>query len=384
MKTEKLSVGMIVKNYKELCILLEVECKTGGDSKKSQLKEIERYINYEKQGHKFIVKEIYKEPLQLIDGRLISSKAATYIDDLELLLLNFLLYNKGDITISKSGLYTALKMVNSNYSKYNGNERPILARDLKIDLTIVNEYYNDTSSILGNAIKTVLNRLERKRLIFKTDTKVKAQIVVTPVRTNNNGDIKVNKIIHTDDNEIERVEYIPSKIKTEIEHIECSDSEIKKIMAIERKVLVSMGYHEGIGHNILVSSGKWKDFKSKVNNILLDEMNIAYAYDAYKILFNYDDVKEEQKYILNKLEKQQKELLTNREVKKHIYDRAEKSVHKTYDKAFNEFGIDFIEQDNINKLKPREQIRLKDDYLKSVEALNGKLIHYYTKLESDY
>lgn len=382
MKVDSLEVGQVVKNYKELCQLLEVEPKKGGDSKKAQLKEIERYVNFNKQGYKFIVKEIYTEPLQIIDGRLFSSKAAQYIDDLELLLINFLLYNKGDITISKSGLYTALKMVNSNYNKYNGNKRPLLAKDMQIDLDVINEYYNDTSSILGNAIKTVLNRLVRKKLIYKTDTKVKAQLVVVPEKVNVNGDISIRPVIHTDENDIERVDYVPSKLKTTIEHVECTNEEIKKIMAIERKVITQMGYSEGIGQNVLVASGKYKEFKNKVNPILVDEMNVAYAYDAYKILFNYDDIKSEQQYILDKMERQQKEAYVNGLMQKHIYDRAEKSIHKTYDKAFNEFGIEFI--DNINKMKPREQILMKDNYLKSVESLNGKLIHYYTTLESNY
>ena len=69
MRVENLHEGQIIKNYKELCELLEIESKNGGESKKSQLKDIERYIKYEKQGQKFIIIEIYDEPKEKIDKR---------------------------------------------------------------------------------------------------------------------------------------------------------------------------------------------------------------------------------------------------------------------------------------------------------------------------
>ena len=60
---------MVVKNYKEMCKLLEEKEKSGGDSKKCQLKNWKRFFTWENQGQKFIIKEIYDEPLQKEDGR---------------------------------------------------------------------------------------------------------------------------------------------------------------------------------------------------------------------------------------------------------------------------------------------------------------------------
>ena len=45
MNTDKLTNGMVVKNYKELCILVEEEIKDG-NSKKAQMKDFERYYKY--------------------------------------------------------------------------------------------------------------------------------------------------------------------------------------------------------------------------------------------------------------------------------------------------------------------------------------------------
>ena len=57
----KLKEGMKIKNYKQLCELIEEETKSG-KSKKAQLKEIERHIKLEKQGHAFTIKEVYASP----------------------------------------------------------------------------------------------------------------------------------------------------------------------------------------------------------------------------------------------------------------------------------------------------------------------------------
>lgn len=56
--TSKLHPGMIVKNYKELCKILGIKPKTS-NSKIRQLKEIEELVNYQKNGHAFIIKEVY-------------------------------------------------------------------------------------------------------------------------------------------------------------------------------------------------------------------------------------------------------------------------------------------------------------------------------------
>ena len=62
MNLENLSEGQVVKNYKEMCALLSEEIKTG-NAKKYQLKDWERYFSYHKVGHKFVIDEIYNEPV---------------------------------------------------------------------------------------------------------------------------------------------------------------------------------------------------------------------------------------------------------------------------------------------------------------------------------
>ncbi len=63
-----LEVGQIFKNYKEICKWLKVE-PTTGKGKKYHLREFERYCNYHKEGQKFIIDEVYKNPSSKIDNR---------------------------------------------------------------------------------------------------------------------------------------------------------------------------------------------------------------------------------------------------------------------------------------------------------------------------
>ncbi|MEX0596267.1 MAG: hypothetical protein WD512_07180 [Candidatus Paceibacterota bacterium] len=57
----ELSEGQILKNYKDLCSKLNIVPATG-KSKILQLKNIERYLEYSKDGHKFVITKIYDEP----------------------------------------------------------------------------------------------------------------------------------------------------------------------------------------------------------------------------------------------------------------------------------------------------------------------------------
>ena len=359
-----------------MCGLLEIE-KKAGNSRKAQLKELERFIKYKKEGNKFIILELYDEPLEIIDGRLFSKRTAPYIDDLELLLLDFLLFCEGDMTISRSGLYTALKMANSNYNKYNKNLRPALANNLDISIDMVNEFYTSASSILKNAIKTVLSRIERKKLIHVQEVKMIAYIQAIPIETNDFGEVKHNQIIHID-NDIERVQYIPSSLKSVLKRRIATDEEIKRILHIEREVLKDFGLKEETKNNYLIASGQYNSYKKEVERRTLEKLNIAYSYNAYKILFNYDHVEEERQYILERTLKMLKQGKVNDGIKKHITTNTNKHVIDSSDKYWLDIGMN-----NLSSIPKKHQTRLQDDFMENVNNLNKKLIHTHIDIEEE-
>lgn len=57
MKIENLKVGMVIKNYKVLCELLEMPIQSGS-SKKAQINVLSNCCKYHKEGQKFIIDEI--------------------------------------------------------------------------------------------------------------------------------------------------------------------------------------------------------------------------------------------------------------------------------------------------------------------------------------
>ena len=59
MRVENLHEGQIIKNYKELCKVLEIEEKPG-KSRQLQHKHFNQYFEYKKEGHKYIINKIYE------------------------------------------------------------------------------------------------------------------------------------------------------------------------------------------------------------------------------------------------------------------------------------------------------------------------------------
>lgn len=74
MKIENLHEGMVIKNYKELCKLLEIKVAPGGNSKISQFKELDTYCSYHKEGQKIVIDEIYSERKKKLDYRVLNKE----------------------------------------------------------------------------------------------------------------------------------------------------------------------------------------------------------------------------------------------------------------------------------------------------------------------
>ena len=64
----KLTLMQIFNSYRDLCNYLGESIK-GGNAKKSQIKEWERYFSYKKDGNKFIITEVFDTPQEKIDKR---------------------------------------------------------------------------------------------------------------------------------------------------------------------------------------------------------------------------------------------------------------------------------------------------------------------------
>ena len=165
--TSNLKVGQVVKNYKELCALLEEEVKTG-KSKQLQLDNLKRFFEWEKAGQKFIITDIYDTPLTKVDGRS-SGNNSKYVKCIELLLLRYLLDKKDyTATLTKRNWWQILGMINN---KYNQIERDKEKREeLQKNNPILTSYeikhfYQRSNKKLQQILFSALNSLSSRKLI---------------------------------------------------------------------------------------------------------------------------------------------------------------------------------------------------------------------------
>ena len=162
MKLDNIETGMVVKNYKAMCEILGEEVKKQGKGRQLQIEEWGRYFDYEKQGHKFILGEIYATPLPKD-----FSKNDVYTKYVNLLLLRMLKEEgSGDFTMSQ--LLKLCGFVNENwddlsllfeYAESNG----ISYGQAKY---WYNQLYQHVFSYCTKAISRCLDRLEKRGFLI--------------------------------------------------------------------------------------------------------------------------------------------------------------------------------------------------------------------------
>jgi len=320
-KFKQLEVGQVVKNYKEMCAILEQEV-VSGKSKQLQIKDWERYIRYSKQGHKFIIDEVYDLEIEKVETR---GRKSIYGDAIQLLLLDLLGYKNGKITISKSKLMKALGITNENYSLGNSNLSK-LSNYLNMDVRFIYDFYNVNNSNFKSIIKTALNDLESKRVIHYTTIK-----------------------------KLKTVDSIHNRVATEFE--------IVKIMEIEKEVLISLGYED---MNSIRKSRHWNMFKTEVKDKLTETTDIEYYYNAYEIIIN-------KKFI-----DYEKESLVSLMLSKIMRDENKKELNSLI--IDNSLENAKIRQANFFNSSKMMDIRFDNNYIPHMETLADTLLNIDTPM----
>jgi len=126
----KLSVGLVVENYKELCKLLGEETKSS-NSKTAQQKRWRQYFDYEQDGWAYIIKEIYEIPEPVMDARKL--KPGVYVQFIECLLIDYLSRSTRDaVVLSKTGWCHTIGLMTDEYYHYSSRDD----RFLDVDSTL--------------------------------------------------------------------------------------------------------------------------------------------------------------------------------------------------------------------------------------------------------
>lgn len=299
MKIENLKVGQIIKNYKEMCVLLDEEITTGGNKKKAQHKEWERYFKYHKQGNKYIIDEIYKDPLPKVEN-IKNSKYSVYIEKLIIHMLSRCPINKDTKTInmSRNGLYLMLHMINENYTLGRNNINSF-SRHLKIPTATLYDFYNDTTVKMNSAVERTLNKLQRQCLI-KWEYRISVKLTSGAIRL-------------------------------------ATDDEISFIVECERKTLKEFKCKD---KQEVFLKGKWNKFNHEVIQKIIKEYNILYYFKTFYI-YTTEDFRE---MLLNEWD-----ILTNQsELNNELYFSTLETAEKHHKKISNKyFGIPKYENEKV-------------------------------------
>ena len=175
MRINNLYEGQVIKNYKELCGILEESIK-GGKSKQLQIKEFERYFEYHKEGNKFVIDKIFLKPKEKMNtkssnGIMSRINQGEYSKEVFPLVKNFVCKNENIEYISKGKLLKILKLKNNNYDiarEYPKEVAEYLSKELNINITkediefITYAIYNNATEKINNAFKN----LEKMKYIY--------------------------------------------------------------------------------------------------------------------------------------------------------------------------------------------------------------------------
>jgi len=328
MNISKLYVGITFKNYKELCIYLDMPTKTG-NAKLIQMNELSRYCTYTKEGKKITITEIFTQPLPKIDHRKDIDKEGNnskYVENVKMLLLNILLQCEDyTYTLTKNKWFELLGMVNKMYLDKDIAKMIISKQDPRIKDYEINHFYFRTNGQLTRILFDSFNSLKRKCLI-------KYREVNIIVRLNE----KLQEV-HTEANKAEEL------LILDAQYTALADMELNSIMQVVLKF-------------------KTEEYKNRVNK-KLQEHNIKYFYKQLELMFNKDNVLRE----LSSLDviKQHKQELNDK-----ILDIINHNARKTYQKNQEEYDLkldDFLYNDNhIGHSKPESSFKMflhKDEYL---------------------
>lgn len=313
MNINNLQEEQTIKNYKELCNILDIKVTTGC-SKKSQLNELSTYCNYIKEGNKFMIKEIYKNPVITINDL---SKRSKYIKPLANIIVEYLYNNPDDVKqVPISKLFVMLGITNSNYNSAN-YYRKELSQLYEIRLASIYYFYGNTRIEFKNIIERCLNNLKNRRVMnwYK----------VVMVK-----DKEENKLYKADreteqfiiDTEKETLKYLQCNNMYELIKDKSKLKEFNKIVFQETGIDYFYAYDLVIGEKALkIEYESIQNEKIKLNKLITNRTTTIFYKDKYiSFLEDYEklnniliDISNGDDKLLSKLETKHKE---NREQKK--------------------------------------------------------------------
>jgi hypothetical protein len=293
--------GLEVKNYKALCELLELNPQ-GGNTKKANLENLERYCEIERVGHKFIIKDFRDEVLEKTDKRSVgnNNKYAKIIETI--LLCYFKKYGKNNYQFTKNELWLELGMVNKNFTENYNNKsfKNVVEKEINEQQSEENSHYLTIKQ--WHVDRAYINSITKLNNILRTafDSLIKKHVIeLNFVIIGKDSDDNLNPI--TENDEVEAVLDCENKA---LEALKCET--LKEVFKKSSKTVNIQKYFE------------------LRNNYLYERLGLKYIYRVYDITCSRE-------YVEKKLERNIREL--RKEINSNILDYLEHQAELDYKKA---------------------------------------------------
>lgn len=335
---KRLSEGMVIKNYPELCkVLGQASYKTGSNSQKAQLKEFARYFKWEKHGQKYIIIEIYDEPLPKQDKRK-NGNNTIYVTYIEAILLKYLSCKK-DFTcyLTKNQLFYLLGMINGYYKRITLDELELI--DTRITKWELDNFYFRCNRKLNDILTSALRSLENRSLISSTEQ----HVIVT------------------------------NKYK----YYTANDYEIKRILNAEKIILEKMGMYS---KSHVACCYKMREFYTLLNEYVSEHYGWDHTFRRYKIVSNQEFLKqgiEENEIKLQRLLNNERIIeAINKNALKEV-DRQNNKLEVAYQIAMEEWirNENYIDKPTKKKVKEENNIYTYPHiYVEIQKILSSKLL----------
>lgn len=359
MNIKNLRKGQTIKNYRELCVLLEESVKSGA-SKRSQLKDFERYFSYTKDGNKFIINEIFEE----VKPNFKCSNNSKYIHEIQDILIDYIYKNRNadnEVILSFSRMIKILGLVNNTYTVANYKKKE-LSEILKIELTAIYYFYNNTRCEFKNIVERALKNLQKRNVL-----------------------------------EVDRVYMIVEK-DNENNHVTRKANNEERSMIIDAKhgAMLYLGFCD-MRELFLAGNKKFREFNDLVKKELPPKWTSYYP--AYSLVYGNNSIVSEhqaleQRKVLNqksierlhkslkvKKEKDNENQLINKLISLINYDfKLDEQLEELYEKHQDEYYSN-LKQKEKEKINVELEIdRLKEDYVNRDVINIEDYLNYSTKV----
>lgn len=376
-----------IKNYKELCILLGEEPKSG-KSKQLQIKNWKRYFTWNNHGHKYLINEFYDKPLpeeeNILKYKLMQYAIFEAIKKHYLYEYN-LQKNDPDYQIKPfiktiNTLAFKIGYMNEYYFTYLYGKNK-LASILDLSPLNIAKFYNKVTGYYYDDILTALKRLSKQKWI--TFDEIYYGKFIT------DEEFFIVKELTDYDDPVNKPHLAFKTVKRPL-----SNEEIQVYQSIQTRALQSFGCLSF--SDFMRNGNSLSQLNKLINEMMMNELHCTNIYKAFRIATSPDKIPSYQQNLSKQLNKDfinrvlENNLSTskkNRDKTIKKYNELAKTVEQNYDQDITDAILDYGNQIEAFKILSKYLLSIDEEDIKEFEEIQSNLNNHDlldNSLQDDY